>query len=167
MTRLAKAREIRRLIVFTTVGASNTAICYALYAGLVHWLAWHHNAALLADYGFGAILGFVGHRLATFADRKQLRRAPSKYLAMLGATLAVNMALLDGLVASRLLGPLWAQAVAMSAVTMLSYLLQTHWVFRSERTPATCEPVAREHAVTTRQLGVESASTRPERRTAA
>lgn len=125
--------EIRRLIVFATVGTLNTAVCYALYAALVHLLAWHHNSALVADYAFGAAVGFVSHRLATFADRKHVKRALGKYLLTLIVTFLLNAILLNAILVSRLLGPLSGQAVAMTLVTMVSYLMQKHWVFLSHQ----------------------------------
>lgn len=130
---LKQRPEIRRLIVFATVGTLNTAVCYALYAALVHALAWHHNAALVADYALGSVAGFVSHRLATFADRKHVRRALGKYLLTLVATFLLNAILLNAIVISRLLGPLLGQAAAMTLVTMVSYLMQKHWVFRSHQ----------------------------------
>ena len=130
---LEHSPEIRRLIVFATVGMLNTAICYALYAALVHWLAWNHNPALVADYAFGAAVGFVSHRLATFADRKHVTRALGKYLLTLVVAFLLNAILLNGIVLSRLLGPLSGQAVAMTLVTLVSYRMQKHWVFRSHQ----------------------------------
>ena len=123
--------DIRRLIVFSMVGTLNTAICYALYAALVHWSQWHHNLALVADYVLGMFLGFAMHRLVTFGDRKQIKLAFGKYLAALAMTFVLNLAVLDLLVAAQLLGPLAGQAVAVALVTLVSFMLQKHWVFRS------------------------------------
>ena len=113
------------------VGTLNTAVCYALYAALVHWSQWHHNLALVADYVLGMFLGFAMHRLATFGDRKQIKLAFGKYLAALAMTFVLNLAVLDLLVAAQLLGPLAGQAVAVALVTLVSFMLQKHWVFRS------------------------------------
>jgi putative flippase GtrA len=125
--------EIRRLIVFGAVGAVNTAVCYTLYASLVRWGGWHYNLALVADYAFGAVLGFALHRIATFADRTHLRQAFGKYALTLIACFALNFAVLDWNVRKLLLDPLPAQAIAIAIVTLFSYLMQKHWVFRSHR----------------------------------
>jgi len=125
--------EIRRLIVFGAVGAVNTAVCYTLYASLVRWAGWHYNLALVADYAFGAVLGFTLHRLATFADRTHLRQAFGKYALTLTACFALNFAVLDWNVQKLLLDPLPAQAIAIAIVTLFSYLMQKHWVFRCHR----------------------------------
>ena len=132
--------ELRRLITFATVGMLNTAVCYAVYAALVYWLAWHHDLALAADYAFGAGLGYVTHRLTTFGDRKHLRAAFGKYLAALIASFVLNVAVLDGIVASQLLDPIAAQVPAIALVTLASYMLQKHWVFRSHGPKAATRP---------------------------
>src|ERR1700675_3135394 len=102
--------ELRRLALFTVVGTLNTAVCYALFAMLVHWAQWHYNLALVADYAFGIVLGFVLHRVSTFADRMHGRQEFGKYTVTLIATFLLNVALLDLIVERRWLEPLAAQA---------------------------------------------------------
>jgi putative flippase GtrA len=126
-----KFAELRRVLVFGVVGTLNTVICYALYAGLIEFLGWNYDAALVADYAFGAAIGYALHRLATFGDRKHVKRAFGKYALSLVVMFSTNLMLLDALVGLQWFEPLLAQAVAMAAVTLLSYLMQTHWVFRS------------------------------------
>jgi putative flippase GtrA len=122
--------ELRRLAVYFLVGAANTALCYAAYSLLVE-LGWHYNAALVADYAFGAVLGYVLHRGATFADRLHIRQAFGKYAVTLVVTFAINLVLLDFLVVREILSPLAGQAVAMALATAATYRMQTQWVFRS------------------------------------
>lgn len=156
--------ELKRLIVFGTVGSFNTIVCYALYAALVHTADWHHNAALVADYAFGAGLGFTTHRLSTFADRKHVKHPFGKYLTTLVVSFLLNLTLLNCIVATRLLNPLAGQAAAIGMVTLVSYMLQKHWVFRSHSEPE----VAGE--IIGAQLAVDAIAIRPavdERRQAA
>jgi putative flippase GtrA len=124
--------EWKRLFVFGAAGTLNTAVCYALFAGLVQ-VGCHYNLALAADYAFGIVLGYLLHRMSTFADRKDVRQAFGKYTVALVATFLANLALLNLLVALRLLGPLAAQLVAMSVATLASYGLQKQWVFRASK----------------------------------
>ena len=133
---------MRRMLVFGAVGSLNTAICYALFALLVETFRWHYEVALAADYAFGIVLGYGLHRLATFGDRQHLRRAFGKYTVTLIATFLANFALLAAIVGAGWLDPLAAQAVAMTAVTLASYLAQKHWVFRSHRLPNTADSPA-------------------------
>jgi putative flippase GtrA len=143
--------EIRRLIVFGAVGAVNTAVCYTLYASLVRWGGWHYNLALVADYALGAVLGFTLHRLATFADRTHLRQAFGKYALTLIACFALNFAVLDWNVQKLLLDPLPAQAIAIAVVTLFSYLLQKHWVFRCHRLASSVGPAKAESVAVQRR----------------
>ena len=126
--------ELKRLFVFGAAGMLNTVVCYALFAALVYGVECDYNLALLADYAFGIVLGYALHRSSTFADRKHVQRAFGKYFVALVTTFLVNLALLDFLVALRLLGPLAGQLIAMSAATLASYALQKHWVFRVHAT---------------------------------
>jgi putative flippase GtrA len=123
--------ELRRLVLFGVIGTLNTAICYALYAALVELADWNYKLALVADYAFGIVLGYVLHRASTFADRRNLKQAFGKYTVSLVGAFLLNYLALEWLVEKRMLGALAAQAVAMTLATLASYLLQKHWVFRS------------------------------------
>jgi putative flippase GtrA len=125
--------------MFAAVGTANTGICYALYALLVAALEWPYNLALLADYAFGIAVGYVLHRLSTFADRRSLRRAFGKYTLTMIATFVANLVVLDWLVQSAWMEPLSAQAVAMCSVMLASYFAQSNWVFRSHDQETTDE----------------------------
>jgi putative flippase GtrA len=126
-----KKLELRRLVLFAVIGTLNTAICYAVYAALVELADWNYKLALVADYGFGILLGYVLHRVSTFADRKNLKQAFGKYTVTLVGAFLLNYGALEWLVEKWLLGALAAQAVAMTLATLASFLLQKHWVFRS------------------------------------
>jgi putative flippase GtrA len=126
-----KTAEARRLVMFAVVGTVNTAVCYALYVVLVAVLEWNYDVALFADYVFGIALGYALHRLSTFADRTSLRQAFGKYTLTMIVTFLANLLLLDWLVRAEWMEPLPAQAIAMCAVMLASYVVQTHWVFRS------------------------------------
>jgi putative flippase GtrA len=123
--------ELRRLVLFGVIGTLNTAICYALYAALVELADWNYKLALVADYCFGIVLGYVLHRASTFADRRNLKQAFGKYTVTLVAAFLLNYVALEWLVEKRMVDALAAQAVAMTLATLASYLLQKHWVFRS------------------------------------
>ena len=134
--------ELARLAVFGVTGTLNTAICFGVYAALVDACDWHYNAARAADYVVGAVLGFVLHRVATFGDRREVRSAFSKYVVTLIAALLLNVALLHAAVEQLVLGPLFGQAASLAGVTLFSYALQTHWVFRCHAESVTADDAA-------------------------
>ena len=81
------------------------------------------------------------HRLSTFADRKHVKQAFGKYLTTLIVTFVLNLAVLD--LHRRELGcsirsP--ARPWPSALVTLVSYMLQKHWVFRSHGRPAAEAP---------------------------
>jgi putative flippase GtrA len=118
-------------MVFGVMGTFNTVTCYALYAAMVHWFHWNYNFALVLDYAFGAVLGFTVHRIATFADRKHVRLAFGKFAVTLVLSFLLNVTVLNAAVERLLLDPLVAQLLALVFVTLFSYTMQKHWVFRS------------------------------------
>ncbi len=128
---LNRNAELRRLLLYGVVGTANTLVCYALYVALLKLLHWDYSLALVADYGFGIVLGYALHRFSTFADRTHIRGAFGKYTVTLISSFFVNLALLDAMVRMQLLDAIGAQAVATTVVPLFSYLLQKHWVFRS------------------------------------
>ena len=71
------------------------------------------------------------HRAATFRDRQHVERPVGKYVTSLLFVFFLNLILLDATVERLGLDPLVAQALVTAVVTLASYLLQTHWVFRS------------------------------------
>ncbi len=151
--------ELARLAVFGITGTANTAACFAAYAALIDLCGWHYNVALVADYVLGAVLGFAMHRLATFGDRRHLRFAFSKYVLTLVAAFGLNFVLLDAAVERLGLGALMGQAVSLAAVTLVTYALQTHWVFRSHSPASTLDTPAQTAApnrATSSHCGIES-----------
>jgi putative flippase GtrA len=62
-----------------------------------------------------------------------LKLAFGKYLTALGISFSLNMALLNAIMWTGLLGALAAQAGALVFVTIVSYLMQRNWVFRSHQ----------------------------------
>ena len=86
------------LLLYGVVGTANTLVCYALYVALLKLLHWDYNLALVADYGFGIVLGYALHRFSTFADRTHIRGAFGKYTVTLISSFFVNLALLDAMV---------------------------------------------------------------------
>jgi putative flippase GtrA len=123
--------ELRRLTVFVVVGTVNNAIFFALYAAMVEWLDWDYQVSLVADYAIAIVVGYLLHRVSTFADRKDLRQAFRKYTITLIGAFLLNWLALAWIVERDLLSVLPAQAVAVTLATLVSYVVQKRWVFRS------------------------------------
>ena len=115
---------------FLIVGVVNTALIYALYVALVY-AGMHYNFALCLDYLGGILTGYLLNRRWTFRHHGRTCESFLKYCATYGVVFSLNMLLLNLLVRLGLLGPALGQLVALSVVTVISFLLQNFWVFRS------------------------------------
>lgn len=120
---------LNQLLRFNVVGAVNTVVTYALYAGLVA-LGMPALGALVADYALGIVLGFALNRRYTF-DASGGPLAPAfvrmvlSYLPLLG----VNLILLFAFIHWAGWNEYLAQVVALGVVTALSFLVQKLFVF--------------------------------------
>ena len=124
------APHVRRLLTlrpvrFLLVGGLNTLFGYGLFA-LFFLVSHHRQMSLVVATVIGALFNFFTTGRLVFADRGYRMLAP--FILGYGVVLAANMALLEGL--ARLgLPTLAAQAVAMPAVVVLSYVTNRYIVF--------------------------------------
>jgi putative flippase GtrA len=121
--------EFKRLSLFVIVGGVNTALTYALYAGLV-WVGYHYLLALTIEYAIGILAGFIANRQWTFADRDRKGPALLRYMATYCGVYVLNAVLLTFFVECADLHTLLAQLFALGIATLFSYMAQRWWVFR-------------------------------------
>lgn len=116
---------------FLIVGGINTAWGYVLYVALI-WAGLHYNPALILDYIVGILTGYLMHRHLTFASHGCTQHSFLKYWGTYIAVYVINLILLNLIVGLKLLDPVLGQLLALSVVTVFSFLLQNFWVFRHE-----------------------------------
>lgn len=119
---------------FTVIGACNTLIGYAIYAGLTLLLGsrLHYLVILLLTYGIAGQVAFLLHRTQTYRvrGREHLLLDLVRYWSInLGAVL-MNALLLPLLVEVAHVPPLLGQGVALLLVTLGSYAAHTRFSFR-------------------------------------
>jgi putative flippase GtrA len=119
----------KRLSRFVIVGGLNTALTYALYAGLV-WYGYHYLLALTIEYAIGILAGFIANRQWTFAYRDRTGPALFRYMATYCGVYVLNAGLLMFFVELAGMNKLLAQLFALGIATLASYLSQHRWVFR-------------------------------------
>ena len=120
----------KRLARFVIVGGLNTALTYALYAGLV-WYGYQYLLALTIEYAIGILAGFIANRKWTFAYRDRIGPAFFRYMATYCGVYVLNAALLMFFVELAGLNKFLAQFFALSMATLASYIAQHRWVFRN------------------------------------
>jgi len=133
-----KIAAIRALVAlisrFGLAGLVNTAIGFAVIAGLDVGLHVAPAAANAAGYLVGMGVGFVLNRRFVFKSQSSARATAPRYIAVVLAAFALNQLILRGVGVSLGPGPLphlSAQLAGMAAYTLTVFLACRFWVFRA------------------------------------
>jgi len=119
---------LTQFVKFTFVGASNTAISFVAYAGLI-WFGLVYWLAGAIAFVLGAANGYMLNRRWTFAS-PDTAEARLRYLVVQLAGLGATTLLLWLFVSSGALTRIGAYAAALPAVTLATFLANRGWVFR-------------------------------------
>ena len=119
-----------KIAKFVFVGSFKALFCYLFYVLLVK-CGLHYNLALALDYFLGIIIGYILNRNWTFAGHGIPRLRFIRYLITYIGTFLLNVILLTFLVEFDWLGPIMGQFVVLGIVTLISFILQNYWVFKS------------------------------------
>ena len=113
---------------FATVGASNTALSWCLYALLEH-VGVHYLLASGLAFVAGALNSYVLNRRWTFRSRG--RRVPEalRFGVVQCAGLALDIWLLYGLVHDAGINHLVAQALVFPVASVTTFMLSRRWAF--------------------------------------
>ena len=117
-----------QLVRFGLVGATNTALTLAAYAGLV---ALHAPVPLAGavGWGVGAVNGFLLNRAWTFRGAARGAIPAARYATVALGGSALNAALLALAVSDEHLPRLAGELAALPPVTLLTFALCRGWVF--------------------------------------
>ena len=128
MTTATVPTPLGRLARYLAVGATNTAISFAVYALLVAGAVPAGAAAVLA-FAVGAANGYVLNRRWTFAAPDS-RRARVAYVCVQAAGALVSGALVWALVHGTGAARIDAYVAAVPPVTVATFLANRRWTFR-------------------------------------
>jgi putative flippase GtrA len=119
-----------QLLKFCIVGASGYVVNLVVYYALIHWLGAHYLVASVIAFLVAWLNNFVLNRQWTFpkVGASPVRQA-AKYLVVSVVGLVVNLGILWALVHAGT-DTLLAQAIAIFAVTPLTFVLTRSWAFR-------------------------------------
>ena len=117
-----------QLVRFGVVGATNTLVTFVTYAVLV---ALGAPAAAAAAIGFaaGAANGYRLNRGWTFRSAARGVATAARYVSVQAAGAGVDALAVAALVGHQHLPRLEGEALALPAVTLLTFLLCRSWVF--------------------------------------
>lgn len=130
---LGRASHWAQLARFGAVGASGYAVNLAVYS-LALGASVEYRAAATAAFAVALVNNFAWNRLWTFRDATG-RAGPQacRFVLVSGAAFIVSLALLSLLVRDAGVPKLIGQAVAIVAVTPLSFLANKLWSFRTSQ----------------------------------
>jgi dolichol-phosphate mannosyltransferase len=120
-----------QLLKFCIVGASGYVVNLIVYYAMIHWVGAEYLVASLVAFLVAWLNNFVLNRQWTFpkVGVSPVKQA-AKYLVVSVIGLVVNLGILWGLVHVGT-DTLIAQAIAIAAVTPLTFVLTRSWAFRS------------------------------------
>jgi len=119
-----------QLLKFGIVGGSGYLINLVVFALLVSGLGVHHLAAAIGAFCVAVTSNFLWNRYWTFGpgDGSAGFQA-ARFFAVSVASLCLNLAVLEALVAGASVGDLTAQAIAVAVAMPFNFLGNKLWTF--------------------------------------
>jgi dolichol-phosphate mannosyltransferase len=119
-----------QLLKFGIVGGSGYAINLVVFALLADHLGVHHSIAAIGAFCVAVSNNFLWNRYWTFGPGSGTAGFQAvRFFAVSLASLAINLAVLEALVAGTEVGDLTAQAIAVALAMPLNFLGNKLWTF--------------------------------------
>ncbi len=122
---------IVQFLKFGIVGVSNTILAFAVYTLLLKVFGVWYVAASGIGFAVGAVNGFLLNRRWTFKEHKGDALTPVRWAVVQGCGLGCNLGLVYMFVSGAGLGALVGQACATAIVTVLTFVANRSWTFRT------------------------------------
>jgi putative flippase GtrA len=126
--------ELRRMIRFSIIGLSNTAVALVAYSLVVFGLGAGYLLGAVAAYAVAILNGYTWNRSWTFETGAFHTPEFLRYVAVNLVGLGMNSGMLSLLVESAGLGRLLAYAISLIPVIVVTFVLNRFWTFREVRT---------------------------------
>jgi putative flippase GtrA len=131
LARVPQAPLMAQFMKFGIVGVWNTLLTFALYTLLVKVFGVWYVAASAIGFGVGAVNSFLLNRRWTFREHVGDALTPVRWFVVQGNGLAVNTGLVYLFVDGAGLDKLVGQAFATVIVTVLAFMVNRAWTFRT------------------------------------
>lgn len=139
---LKKSRDLRQVIRYVIVGSWNTAIGYALFAGLNYILTgiipYAYMVANALAYMISITVAYFGYKIFVFKTKGNYLREYLRTYLVYGASCLANLALLPVAVmlvrsaySNYAMAPYIAQGIVLPFVVLMSYLGHKKYSFRT------------------------------------
>jgi dolichol-phosphate mannosyltransferase len=119
-----------QLLKFGLVGGSGYLINLAVFSLLSDNLNLHHSLAAIGAFAVAVTSNFLWNRHWTFAATESTAGFQAvRFFAVSIASLAINLVVLEGLLAAQISGELAAQAIAVAVAMPFNFLGNKLWTF--------------------------------------
>jgi dolichol-phosphate mannosyltransferase len=119
-----------QLLKFGLVGGSGYLINLAVFAVLAGNLGIHHSVAAIGAFAVAVTNNFLWNRHWTFGPGNGPASFQAvRFFAVSVASLAINLVVLEALLASGSCGELLAQAIAVAVAMPFNFLANKLWTF--------------------------------------
>jgi putative flippase GtrA len=143
VSRHVRAPVVLQFVKFGTVGVSNTLLTFLVYTLLLKVFGVWYLAASAIGFAVGAVNGFLLNRRWTFRGHVGDALTPLRWTVVQTSGLGLNEALLYMWVAGVGLDKLVAQAFATGIVTIVTFLANRAWTFRTHPAHADADAATR------------------------
>lgn len=130
---------LMQFVKFGLVGISNTLLFFAVYTLLWKALGVWYVAASAIGFAVGAINGFLWNRAWTFRDHVGDALTPVRWFVVQTCGLLANSGLIYLFVDGAGLGKLIGQGITIVIVTVLTFIANRSWTFRTQPSAALAE----------------------------
>jgi putative flippase GtrA len=120
-----------QLLKFGIVGVSNTLLAFAVYTILLKVFGVWYVAASGIGFAVGAVNGFLLNRRWTFREHSGDALTPVRWAIVQSCGLALNLGLVYLFVHDAGLDKLVGQIPATAIVTVLTFVVNRSWTFRT------------------------------------
>lgn len=119
-----------QVLKFGIVGVSGYAINLIVFAVLVNNLSVHHTIAAIGAFCVAVINNFIWNRYWTFGPGSSHPAFQAvRFFAVSLASLAINLVVLEALIAGAGMGDVSAQAIAVAVAMPFNFLGNRLWTF--------------------------------------
>jgi putative flippase GtrA len=125
------APALVQFVKFGIVGMSNTLLTFIVYTLLLKVFGVWYLAASAIGWVVGATNGFLWNRRWTFRGHIGDALTPVRWAVVQGCGLILNLGLIYMFVSGAGLGKILAQACSIAIVTVLTFLVNRAWTFRT------------------------------------
>jgi putative flippase GtrA len=116
----------RQFVRFASVGATGTAVQYAVLWAGVEAMGWPAAASSALGYALGSVVNYLLNYFFTFGSAKSHVEAAAKYYSVLAVGLALTAALM-ALFVNRLGWNYWVAQLLTTGVALLWHFAGSRW----------------------------------------